>query len=95
MSAREYLERVRSLRCVVCTLMGQIQEGPTFAHHVESVRDGLSDYATVALCHYHHQGPGGVHTLSRKVFAMRHKLDDVDMLALTARALDRQDALAA
>jgi hypothetical protein len=28
MSAREYLERVRSLRCVVCKTMGVIQEGP-------------------------------------------------------------------
>jgi hypothetical protein len=93
MSARDHLERVRSLRCVVCTLMGQIQEGRTYAHHVESVRDGLSDYATVALCHYHHQGPGGVHTLSRRAFEMRHKLDNVDMIALTIRALDREETI--
>jgi hypothetical protein len=93
MSARDYLERVRGLRCVICTMMGTPQEGPTAAHHVESVRDGVSDYATVALCHYHHQGGGGVHTLSRRVFGMRYGLSDVDMIALTVRALDRQEAL--
>jgi DNA-binding transcriptional ArsR family regulator len=93
MSARDYIERVRSLRCVVCTIMGTPQEGPTFSHHVESVRDGLSDYATVALCHYHHQGAGGVHKLSRSGFLMRYKLTDVDLIALTVRALDREGAL--
>jgi hypothetical protein len=80
---------------VVCRMQGVIQEGRTYAHHVESVRDELSDYATVALCHYHHQGGGGVHTLSRKVFAMRYQLSDVDLLALTNRLLDRQETLSA
>ena len=89
MSAKDYIERVRSCRCVVCTIMGQPQSTPTAAHHVESVRDGLSDYATVALCHDHHQGPNGVHGLSRRGFEARYKLTDIDMLALTARQLDR------
>jgi len=94
MSARSHLERVRSLRCVVCSTMGMTQSTPTAAHHVESVRDGLSDYATVALCHDHHQGPNGVHGLSRRGFEMRYKLDNVDMLALTIRALDREEIIA-
>lgn len=94
MSAADYLERVRGCRCVVCQIMNYPQEGPTYAHHVESVRDGLSDYATAALCHFHHQGSQGVHTLSRKVFAMRFQLSDVDLIALTVRQLDRQKAFA-
>jgi predicted metal-binding protein len=94
MSAKSYLERVRSLRCVVCTLMGEVQSTPTQAHHVESVRDGLSDYATVALCHWHHQGAGGVHKLSRRGFETRYKLTDIDLIALTIRALDREDVIA-
>lgn len=91
MSAKSHLERVRSVGCVVCRLMGTPQEGPTYAHHVESVRDGLSDYATVALCHDHHQGGQGVHTLSRKVFAMRFGLSDVDLIAMTVRLIDREE----
>lgn len=94
MSSRGYLERVRSLPCVICRMQGVIQEGPTFAHHVESVRDDASDYATAALCHFHHQGGGGVHFLSRKVFAMRYGLSDVDLIALTVRLLDREGAFA-
>lgn len=89
MSAK-YLERVRSCRCVVCTIMGQVQSTPTAAHHVESIRDGVSDYATVALCHDHHQGGNGVHTLSRRTFQMRYQLSDVDLIALTIRQMDRE-----
>lgn len=89
MTADEYKEAVRSCRCVVCLVMGMQQEGPTFAHHVESVRDGLSDFAAVALCYLHHQGSQGVHTLSRRVFAMRFRLSDIDMIAHTVRQLCR------
>lgn len=75
-------------------MQGIPQTTPTAAHHVESVRDGVSDYATVALCWEHHQGPNGVHGLSRKVFAMRYGLSDVDLIALTVRLLDREGAFA-
>lgn len=95
MSAKTYLERVRACRCVVCTLMGVVQSTPTAAHHVESVRDGLSDYAAVALCHDHHQGPNGIHGLSRRGFEMRYKLTPIDLIALTVRQIDRMGALAA
>jgi hypothetical protein len=93
MSKADYLERVKSLPCVVCRIMGTPQEGPTFSHHVESVRDGLSDYASAALCYAHHQGPNGIHGLSRRAFEMRYKLTPIDLLALTIRALDKQEAL--
>lgn len=94
MSAKDHLERVRSLKCVVCNVMGMPQSTPTAAHHVESVRDDVSDYATVALCYEHHQGKGGVHSLSRRGFEMRYRLSSVDMLAMTYRLLDRQETLA-
>jgi predicted metal-binding protein len=89
MSAKAHLSRVHELRCVVCVHMGMRQETPTTAHHVESVRDNVSDYAAVALCHNHHQGPNGVHSLSRRAFEMRYKLTDVDLIALTLREMDR------
>lgn len=83
-----YLQLIHTVPCVVCTHMGLPQAGPTFAHHVESVRDEHSDYAAAALCYDHHQGPNGVHTLSRGTFAMRYKLTNVDLIALTVKALD-------
>ena len=90
MSARDHLERVRSVDCVVCRLFGMPQEGPTYAHHVESVRDDVSDYATASLCWYHHQGPEGVHGLSRRGFEMRYKIGNVDLIAMTIRLIDRE-----
>lgn len=95
MSAKAHLERVRSMPCVVCSTMGVVQRTETQAHHVESVRDGLSDYATAALCYDHHQGPQGVHGLSRRAFEMRYKLTDIDLIALTIRGLDRAGVLSA
>jgi predicted metal-binding protein len=89
MSAQDYLEQVRSLKCVVCGVMGMTQDSPTESHHIESVRDGLSDYATAAICKSHHTGPNGVHGLSRRAFEMRYKLSAVDLLALTIRQIQR------
>lgn len=94
MSALGHKERVRSVRCVVCSTMGMVQSTPTEAHHVESVRDGLSDYATAAVCVDHHTGPNGIHGLRRRGFEMRYKLTDIDLIALTIRALDREDVIA-
>lgn len=73
--------------------MGVPQSTPTEAHHVESVRDDLSDYATAALCHEHHQGPNGVHGLRRRGFETRYKLNDIDLVAMTVRLLDREEVL--
>jgi hypothetical protein len=61
---------------------------PAEIHHVESVRDELSDYAVVPLCPEHHRGATGVHGLRRRGFEMRYKLTDVDLLAMTARELN-------
>ena len=85
MKAQEYLRRVRLCKCVVCMKMGLVQATPTTAHHPESVRDSLSDFAAVALCHEHHQGGTGVHTLSRRVFETRYQMSDLDMVAATIR----------
>jgi hypothetical protein len=93
MSAQAHLKRVRSLKCVVCERMGMVQQGKTFANHVESVRDEASDYAVVAVCYDHHQGPLGIHGLSRRGFEMRYRLTDIDLVALTIRQLDREGCI--
>lgn len=86
MSIDKYQNRVRMLDCVVCKHLGNKSAVPSL-HHVESVRDGLSEYAVVPLCYDHHQGPNGVHGLGRRGFQARYKLTDVDLLALVAKAL--------
>ena len=88
MSAKAYEQRVREIGCILCHHLGM---GFTAAsiHHVESIRDGLSDYAIVPLCPDHHQGPNGVHGLRRRGFEMRYKLTDIDLLAMVTRELNK------
>lgn len=83
----DHLEKIHSIPCVVCVHMGMPPTWPVEAHHVESVRDDLSLYATVPLCKPHHTGPNGIHGLSRRGFEMRYKLSAVDLLALTVKLL--------
>ncbi len=83
-----HLDRIREIPCVLCAELG-LGATPAEAHHLESVRDGVSDYAAVPLCAEHHRGPSGVHGLRRRGFEARYKLTDVDLLALTVRALMR------
>jgi hypothetical protein len=93
MSARDHLERVHEIPCVVCVHMGLPASWPVHAHHLESVRDGTSDYATVSLCEQHHTGPNGIHGLSRRGFEARYKLTEIDLLAMTIRLLEKAGRL--
>ena len=88
MSFQDYHSRVRDLGCIICKEMS-LGFTPAAIHHVESIRDGLSEYAVIPLCYDHHQGPEGVHGLRRKVFEMRYRLTDVDMMALVNKALHK------
>jgi len=87
MSAK-YEQRVRDIGCVLCLHLG-MGRTPASIHHVESIRDELSDYAIVPLCPEHHQGATGVHGLRRRGFEMRYKLTEIDLLALVNKALNK------
>lgn len=88
-----HLERLHEIPCVVCVHMGMPQSWPVHAHHLESVRDSLSDYAAIPLCADHHQGPNGIHGLSRRGFETRYKLSELDLLKLTLRLLEKHGRL--
>ena len=83
-----YLDRVSAIGCVLCLHL-EWGKTPAEIHHVESVRDGLSDYAVVPLCPEHHRGATGVHGLRRRGFEARYKLSDTDLLAMVNRELNR------
>lgn len=81
---------VRDVGCVVCRHIGRVGiSNDTAIHHIESIRDALSAYAIVPLCYDHHQGPNGVHGLSRRGFEARYKLTEIDLLALVNRELNK------
>ncbi len=55
--------------CLVCRHMFGIEDGPVTLHHLRSGGWGKGDYKTlIPLCHYHHQGEGGIHTLGTKAW---------------------------
>lgn len=86
MTIKSYQDKVRALGCILCNQFDQ-PGSDVHLHHVESIRDGLSEYAVIPLCPLHHQGPNGVHGLSRRGFVSRYKLTDIDLMALVAKGL--------
>lgn len=84
MNGRDYMGKVKSIPCVLCALLGQIQETPTCAHHIreeQGTSQRASDWLTVALCHACHQGPLGIH--GNRVLLKVCKATELDLLALT------------
>lgn len=80
-----YVGELHALPCVVHRyLYEKPQTSPTVVHHIESVRDANSDYAAVALCDDCHKQ---LHNMSRRGFERHTKLSDIDLLALTIRAM--------
>lgn len=80
---RSHIARVKALPCACCG-----QPGPSDAHHVREGQGGAQrapDFLAIPLCKEHHQGRTGVPG-DRSAMALR-KLTELDMLALTIRAL--------
>lgn len=84
MNAEDWLELVHSIDCVVCG------KRPVEAHHIESSRDGMSDFLTAALCPECHRGPLGVHGSSRMGFERRTKISQLDLLKRTIKAIAKE-----
>ena len=60
-------------------------------HHLQAVRNELSDWLEVPLCHDHHAGPNGVHGLHRRAFYTRYNLDDLSLVAATIKLAAHRD----
>lgn len=70
-----YWDHVRDLGCIICGARWP------HIHHALTGAGGRKDHMKVLpLCHYHHQGEQGIHTLSRRVwedmFGTEHELMD-------------------
>lgn len=86
----DHLERLHAIPCVVCVHLGLPHCWPVHAHHLESVRDHLSDYAAVPLCESHHTE---LHRKSRRGFEMAYKLSELDLMKLTLKLLEKNGHL--
>lgn len=85
MNIQEWKEMIHGLPCVVCFLQTGRKVYGVQAHHLESVRDSLSDWLEVPLCPDHHQGPNGIHGLHRRAFYTRYNVDELSLLAVTLK----------
>ncbi|MCK9544921.1 MAG: DUF968 domain-containing protein [Novosphingobium sp.] len=83
-----YLAKVRALPCCICQAFGESQVTPTTAHHVIHHRYSqrkVPDEMAIALCHDHHQGWKGVHTIPAQWREMYG--DDHEYIAITQDAI--------
>lgn len=86
MSAKEYKNRVASLGCMACRLLGY-GETPANLHHVregQGMSQRASDFLVIPLCKEHHQGKNGIHGHG---FESLTKLTEMDLLAATIEAI--------
>lgn len=85
LDTKAHLSELHELPCVVHRYVyAKPQETETVAHHLESIRDVNSDYAAVSLCDDCHKQ---LHSMSRRGFERFTKLSEIDLLALTIRAM--------
>ena len=62
---RERWSRIAELGCIICA-------SPACIHHAHTGAGGRKNHDIVLpLCHFHHQGAQGIHTLGRKAFARK------------------------
>lgn len=83
-AGKRWMAKVAQLPCVICGA------APVEVHHIregQGAAQRAQDTLTVALCTYHHRGAEGIHGLGRKGFYMRHKRDELDLLAATIEKL--------
>lgn len=85
MNKEEWSELIHGLPCVVCFLQTGDKRYGVHAHHIESVRDELSDWLVVPLCPEHHQGPNGIHGLSRSAFYTRYNMTELTLMKGTIK----------
>lgn len=87
---KRHMGRIAEMRCVLCGALDQKQQGRSYVHHIRTNQgkgQRASDFLTVPLCYDCHQGDGGLHGLGARGFYTRHRLSELDLLALTIRHL--------
>lgn len=82
-AAKRHMQRVSELGCLICGSPAQLHH-PRMA---EAKGKKASDWLVVPLCSAHHHPPEGIH--APRTFYTRHRLDEMDLLALTIERLNK------
>lgn len=87
-AGKRHLQRLHDLPCVVTyAITGGTKVHGVVVHHLESIRDELSDFAAVPMTDEWHKT---LHRESRRGFERMTKLTDIDLLALTIKLLTEE-----
>lgn len=89
MNAKQWMDRVASLGCVVCRNAG-FGETPAVIHHIREGQGGAQrapDFLVIPLCPEHHDGKDSIHK-DRQGFQLRYG-SELDLLAQTIKEAAR------
>lgn len=86
MNVKDYMGRVAGLGCILCHQLGY-GETPAEVHHILDSAS-RSGWLTVPLCPEHHRGANGFHGMGQRAFERAYKLGEVELLAMTLKALN-------
>ena len=88
-AADRHKARCAQLPCVATLLIEGRRVPSEELHHVESVRDELSDFLIVPLSVRYHSrnSPISIHALSRRGFERRYGISELKMLAKSQELL--------
>lgn len=86
---RKRLDRMAGLGCSLCRHLG-LGETPASIHHRRTgtglMRAGHDQ--AMPLCHHHHQGKEGVHTLGRRAWEDRFGITELELIDSTNKLLE-------
>jgi len=88
MNIKQYKNKVASLGCMACRLLGY-GETPAQLHHVregQGMAQRASDWLVIPLCVEHHTGTNGIHGHG---FETMNKLTEMDLLAATIEEMNK------
>jgi hypothetical protein len=88
-AGRRHMGRVAELGCCICRRLG-LGATPANVHHIRTgvgMGKRADDKDTIPLCHYHHQGAGGIHHLGRKAWEAHFGVTELQLLQETKEAL--------
>ncbi len=81
---KSWKSKLADMACLICErLYGQHTGGNVTLHHIRTGGWGKGDYTTlIPLCHNHHQGSEGIHTLGTKAWERAFNVSQKDLLEL-------------
>jgi len=88
MNVKQYKNKVASLGCMACRILGY-GETPAQLHHVregQGMAQRASDWLVIPLCVEHHTGTNGIHGHG---FEAMTKLTEMDLLEATIEEMNK------